>query len=78
MACNTAETGSGRPRVRSKRPKARIPINKMMTSGIAVFRHRSVADLKNSVEKLEKVFEVIHVVDVERVELEAYQLIGVV
>ena len=39
---------------------------------------RIIADLKNSVEKLEKVFEVIHVVDVERVELEAYQLIGVV
>ena len=39
---------------------------------------RIIADLKNSVEKLEKVFEVIHVVDVELVELEAYQLIGVV
>ena len=39
---------------------------------------RIITDLKNSVQKLEKVFEVIHVVDVELVELEAYQLIGVV
>uniref|UniRef100_M1D8P2 Retrotransposon gag protein n=1 Tax=Solanum tuberosum TaxID=4113 RepID=M1D8P2_SOLTU len=34
----------------------------------------SIEDLENFIEKLQKVFEVMHVVDVERVELAAYQL----
>ena len=34
-------------------------------------------DLENFVEELKKVFEVMHVVDVDRVELVAYQLKGV-
>ena len=34
-------------------------------------------DLENFVEELKKVFEVMHVVDVERVELVVYQLKGV-
>ena len=34
-------------------------------------------DLNNFVEKLKKVFELMHVVDVERVKLAEYQLKGV-
>ena len=36
-----------------------------------------IEDPENFVEELKKVFEVMHVVDVERVELDAYRLKGV-
>lgn len=35
-------------------------------------------DLKNSIIELQKVFQVMHVTDVDRVELAAYQIKGVV
>ena len=35
---------------------------------------RTIEDPENIVEELKKVFEAMHVVDIERVELAAYQL----
>ena len=37
----------------------------------------SIEDLENFIEELKKVYEVMHVVDAERVESVAYQLKGV-